>query len=294
MPLPPLFGREKTMRTDRRRFWHLLEILLLGLMLFGLPSFSEGSQLFLRTLGEGTDAPAPLLNLLQEQISPSNLPGSYAAAYRGWQAYFSLLPESEGSLVNPPAALRRAEEESFRRALQDVLEKQGVFQGFQHPSLGVSAMLHLRGKLLVQMESAPGVWKRNGFFEGRPWNLLLLPPENLSITTISPDLPSREELLPTYRRLALQEGRSLRRKGNPEAALPYYREWLALSPLGPSTPSLLEYAETLLESNHLEEARELLEKTAQQRKNMLSEGEAYSLRLLWEQTYPPQEKASPE
>ncbi len=283
------------MRTDRRRLWRLPEILLLGVItIVGLPAFSEGSQISLTALGEGTDAPAPLLNLLQEQISASNLPGSYATAYRGWQAYFSLLPEAEGSLVNPPAALRRAEEESFRRALQDVLEKQGIFQGLQHPSLGVSAVLHLRRKLLVQMESAPGVWKRNGFFEEMPWNLLLLPPENFSITAISPDLPSREELLPVYRRLSLQEGRHLRREGTPEKALPYYREWLALSPLGPSTPSLLEYAETLIESELLNEARELLEKTAEQRKEMLSEGEAYSLRLLWEQTYPPQEEASPE
>jgi len=282
------------MRTDRRRFWRPSNILFMGLMLLGLSRLAEGSQISLLALGVGTDAPAPLLNLLQEQISPSNLPGSYATTYRGWQAYFTLLPKSEGPLVNPPAALRRAEEGSFRRVLQDVLEKQGVFQDLQHPSLGVAAVLHLQGKLLVQMESAPGVWKRNGFFEGMPWNLLLLPPENLSITAISPDLPSREELLPVYRSLSLQEGRRLRREGTPEKALPYYREWLALSPLGPATPSLLEYAETLIESKLLNEARELLEKTAEQRKEMLSEREAYSLRLLWERTYPPLEEASQE
>ncbi len=261
-------------------------LLILGVVVFGLSSLSEGSQLSLLALGEGTDAPAPLLNLLQEQIAPSDPSGSYAATYRGWQAYFTVLPHAESALVNPPAALRRAEEQSFRRVLQDLLEELGLFEDLQHRSLGVSAVLHLRGKLLMHLESAPGLWKRNGFFEGMPWNLLLLPPGNLSVTAISPDLPSREELLPVYRRLSLQEARGLRRGGTPEESLPYYREWLTLSPLGPSTPSLLEYAEALIESNHPEEARNLLEKTREQRKDMLSEGEAYSLRLLWEHTLP--------
>lgn len=270
------------METYRR---DLFGIFLSIFMIFGIPICSGASHLSLIPLGEGTGAPAALLNLLQEQIPLSDPQGSYAAAYRGWQAYFSLLPEEKDSLPNPPAALRRAEEESFRRALQDMLEEHELFRDLHYPSLGVTALLHLRGELFLRMESAPGAWKRNGFFENMPWHLLLLPPGNLSISAISPDLPSREELLPGYRRLALQKGRGLRREGNPEKALPYYREWLALSPLGPSTTSLLEYCETLLESHNLEEAREILEKTALQRREILSEKEKALLRALWEQTF---------
>ncbi|HPJ26583.1 MAG TPA: hypothetical protein PLW97_09700 [Synergistaceae bacterium] len=276
------------MKKIAKGYIRFLLLFFLFFQILGTPACQGAPELSLREFAKETDAPAPLLTLLERQIPPGFPPGSYAAAYQGWEGYFSLLPPDEAaSLPNPPAALRRAETRSFERALQKILEDQELFRKFRFPSLGVQALLHLRGKLLTRLESAPGAWKRSGFLEDMPWNLLLLPPGNLSMSSLSPDLPSREELLPKYRELCLREGRKLRQEGNFQKALYYYQEWLFLSPLGPSTPSLLEYCEVLLENHSFQEARELLEKLAKQRWHTLTEGEKYALRLLWERSYLP-------
>ena len=263
----------------------LLSALLLGIL--GAGSCSGVSGLSLREFAKDTDAPMSLLERLEKQIPPEFPPGSYAAAYEGWEGYFCLLPPREkDDLPNPPAALGRAETACYERALQKTLEEYGFFRNLRYPSLGTTALLQVRRKLLIALESAPGSWHRGGFLEDMPWSLLLLPPGNLSVTSLSQELPPVEEILPVYRDICLREGRRLRREGTPEQALPYYREWLSQSPLGPSTASLLEYAEVLLENGDAQEARDLLEKTARQRRNALTEEEVYAIRSLWQRTYP--------
>lgn len=262
-------------------------MLLVGILGAGVCFGASG--LSLREFAKETDAPAPLLELLEKQIPPEFPPGSYTATYEDWEGYFCLLPpQGKEDLPNPPAALGRAETKCYERALQKALEEQGFFRNLRYPSLGIAALLQLRGKLLVALESAPGAWHRGGFLEDMPWSLLLLPPGNLSITSLSQGLPSAEEILPIYREICLREGRRLRQEGTPEQALPYYREWLFQSSLGPSTASLLEYAEVLLENGNSQEARDLLEKTARQRRNALTEEEIYTIRSLWQRTYPSQ------
>ena len=122
------------MKTNLRHFWRHSNILFIGLMVtFGTTqSFSEGSPVSLLTLGEGTDAPAPLLNLLQEQISPLESSGELCRRLPGGGRPISrVLPEAEGSLDEPSrstAASRRSNlsKEPFRTSLKN----RASFQGF--------------------------------------------------------------------------------------------------------------------------------------------------------------------
>ena len=128
------------MKKIAKGYIRFLLLFFLFFQILGTPACQGAPELSLREFAKETDAPAPLLTLLERQIPPGFPPGSYAAAYQGWEGYFSLLPPDEAaSLPNPPAALRRAETRSFERALQKILEDQELFRKFRFPSGSASS-----------------------------------------------------------------------------------------------------------------------------------------------------------